>query len=272
MSCRRPPLHTCGAAFMEIADKAYTNAQHLNGPLDDRIFALESVAEAIFPPSRFAFDKIDELVHVAEILPGKFDEAINNFPTIDRMGKCPGKEIVMDMNSNERSNESTVVHEESAQKTESQSLDRNEIKDVARAREGYTYKDALEKQAKVTKGTYKDALEKGTKKEENRQWGKDTRDFGGGKEENWEGRKKKRTEKKKDRAKVEKQRKEATREAKKGRKKNDMRKQEESADKETEKSSDDKGDQILEPESSWLMKLGKYGKQSSFSRSASFKW
>ncbi|KAJ9169354.1 hypothetical protein P3X46_017558 [Hevea brasiliensis] len=186
MSCRRPPLHTCGAAFMEIADKAYTNAQHLNGPLgsvtkkiarlaspacplvyalqyylliifsflDDRIFALESVAEAIFPPSRFAFDKIDELVHVAEILPGKFDEAINNFPTVihqiplvdwvlllaisclnffvsrlTEWGNAQEKEIVMDMNSNERSNESAVVHEESAQKTESQSLDRNEIKD-----------------------------------------------------------------------------------------------------------------------------------------------
>ncbi|KAG8640006.1 uncharacterized protein LOC110629015 [Manihot esculenta] len=296
MGYRRPPLHTCGAAFMEIADKAYTNALHLNGPLgsvtknlarlaspacplvyaleyqilimfsffDDRIFALESQVEAIFPPSRYAFDKIDEFVRAAEILPGKFDAAVNNFPTvihqvsfldwallhaisclnffISRLTEWENtieKEIMMDMNSSERSNEPEVLQESASQKTETQNLDHVETKEVAGRREGFTYKDALEKEVKVTKATYKDALEKGTKKEEN-----------------GEGRSKTRAEKNSSEGRT------MTKE--KIEKKKKVRTEEESEDME--------GDEILETESSWLMKLGRYGKQSSFSCSASFKW
>lgn len=174
---------------MEIADKAYTNAQHLNGPLgsvtknlarlaspacplvyaleyqilimfsffDDRIFALESQVEAIFPPSRYAFDKIDEFVRAAEILPGKFDAAVNNFPTvihqvsfldwallhaisclnffISRLTEWENtieKEIMMDMNSSERSNEPEVLQESASQKTETQNLDHVETKEGMR--------------------------------------------------------------------------------------------------------------------------------------------
>lgn len=110
---------------------------------------------------------------------------------------------------------------------------------MAGRREGFTYKDALEKEVKVTKATYKDALEKGTKKEEN-----------------GEGRRKTSAEKNSSEGRT------MTKE--KIEKKKKVRTEEESEDME--------GDEILETESSWLMKLGRYGKQSSFSCSASFKW
>ncbi|KDP26779.1 hypothetical protein JCGZ_17937 [Jatropha curcas] len=208
MSCRRPPLHTCAISLMEIADKAYSKAQNLNGAsnsitkmiarlallaspyvyaleyqllvifsfLDNWIFAFESAVEAIFPPSKYAFNKIDDLVKVAEILPGKVDEAVDKFPMMIhqfpfldltlirvisclnffisilrewRSGNAKEKEIPVDINCNE----SETVQEEAFQGIESENLDDGipEIKqDLGSAQNAggiicQTYKDALKK-------------------------------------------------------------------------------------------------------------------------------
>ncbi|CAK7327388.1 unnamed protein product [Dovyalis caffra] len=117
MNARRRPLHTCGVSFLEIARKAYTEAQEFNGPLglvtkkiirlasfasvlvyvlryeylflailsfvdDHVILTLERKAEASFPPSKYVFNKVDKLVQIVETLPAKFDIAVNKFPII----------------------------------------------------------------------------------------------------------------------------------------------------------------------------------------------
>ncbi|KAM7487160.1 hypothetical protein LguiB_024644 [Lonicera macranthoides] len=116
---RRGPLHTCGISMIEILGKASTKTKNFNGPIgsmmkrvfilvttllpfiyalqdqwlailsfaDDRILAVVSTVETLFPPSTRLFNKIDKLVHVAESLPGKFDDAMNKFPVI--MHKVP---------------------------------------------------------------------------------------------------------------------------------------------------------------------------------------
>ncbi|KAA8533285.1 hypothetical protein F0562_033182 [Nyssa sinensis] len=110
--CR--PLHTCGVSILMIAHRAYTIAHELNGPVgsmtkkiatiaapacpiisamrcqwlailsfvDDQILAVENMVETLFPPSSHLFNKIDEIVHTAETLPGKVDDAVNKFPMI----------------------------------------------------------------------------------------------------------------------------------------------------------------------------------------------
>uniref|UniRef100_A0A5B7BT39 Uncharacterized protein n=1 Tax=Davidia involucrata TaxID=16924 RepID=A0A5B7BT39_DAVIN len=111
---RSRPLHTCGLSILVIVHRAYTIAQELNGPVgsmakriatftasaspiiyamqyqwlavlsfvDDHILAVENMVETLFPPSAHLFNKIDELVHTAETLPGKVDDAVNKFPMI----------------------------------------------------------------------------------------------------------------------------------------------------------------------------------------------
>lgn len=111
---RRGPLHTCGISTIEILGKASTKTKDFNGPIgsmmkrvfilvttllpfiyalqdqwlailscaDDRILAVVSAVETLFPPSTRLFNKIDKLVQVAESLPGKFDDAMNKFPVI----------------------------------------------------------------------------------------------------------------------------------------------------------------------------------------------
>uniref|UniRef100_A0A5B6YV77 Uncharacterized protein n=1 Tax=Davidia involucrata TaxID=16924 RepID=A0A5B6YV77_DAVIN len=111
---RSRPLHTCGVSILVIVHRVYTIAQELNGPVgsmakriatftasaspiiyamqyqwlavlsfvDDHILAVENMVETLFPPSAHLFNKIDELVHTAETLPGKVDDAVNKFPMI----------------------------------------------------------------------------------------------------------------------------------------------------------------------------------------------
>ncbi|KAF8378112.1 hypothetical protein HHK36_029449 [Tetracentron sinense] len=43
---------------------------------------MENMVETIFPPSAYVFNKIDMLVHISEILPGKFDNVVDEFPMI----------------------------------------------------------------------------------------------------------------------------------------------------------------------------------------------
>ncbi|KAF9673677.1 hypothetical protein SADUNF_Sadunf10G0049100 [Salix dunnii] len=232
MSARRRPLHTCGVSFMEIARKVYTETQEFNGPLglltkkvirlapfasllvyvlqyeylflailsfvdDHIILALERKVEAIFPPSKYVFNKVDELVQIVETLPAKIDFAVGKLPIIfhqipflDWALSCAisrlnfwlsilthwgsrtthEKEIVVDINCNDSSIEQTNVQEADNNIVEFQ----NETKGCfspmsptsgseteANSPNGKrcTYKDALEK---VVKSTYKDALEKGT--------------------------------------------------------------------------------------------------------------
>ncbi|KAJ6719280.1 TRANSMEMBRANE PROTEIN [Salix purpurea] len=231
MSARRRPLHTCGVSFMGIARKAYTETQEFNGPLglltkkmirlapfasllvyvlqyeyiflailsfvdDHIILALERKVEAIFPPSKYAFNEVDKLVQIVETLPAKIDFAVGKLPVIfhqipflDWAHSCAiswlnfwlsilthwgsrtthEKEIVVDINCNDSSDEQTNVQADknivefqdetkgcfspmsatSGSETEASSPNGKRC----------TYKDALEK---VVKSTYKDALEKGT--------------------------------------------------------------------------------------------------------------
>ncbi|CAL5418766.1 unnamed protein product [Camellia sinensis] len=111
---RRKPLHTCGVLLSTLACKAYTKAQDIKGPIgsmtkkiitmatptipfvhalqyqwlavlsfaDDHILVIEHIIETLFPPSTRLFDKIDKLVHSAEALPAKFDNAVIKFPSI----------------------------------------------------------------------------------------------------------------------------------------------------------------------------------------------
>ncbi|KAJ6431330.1 hypothetical protein OIU84_018754 [Salix udensis] len=173
MSARRRPLHTCGVSFMEIARKAYTETQEFNGPLglltkkmirlapfvsllvyvlqyesiflailsfvdDHIILALERKVEAIFPPSKYAFNEVDKLVQIVETLPAKIDFAVGKLPVIfhqipflDWAHSCAiswlnfwlsilthwgsrtthEKEIVVDINCNDSSDVQTNVQE-----------------------------------------------------------------------------------------------------------------------------------------------------------------
>ncbi|KAK3223604.1 hypothetical protein Dsin_010629 [Dipteronia sinensis] len=111
---RRPPLHTCGVAFLMIAHSTYKGSQDFNGPIgsitknlarfeklvcpiicallyqwlkmlsfsDRCILAIENTVESIFPQSSYVFNKIDELVQLTETVPGKFDDAVNKFMMI----------------------------------------------------------------------------------------------------------------------------------------------------------------------------------------------
>ncbi|KAL5055441.1 hypothetical protein RYX36_036123 [Vicia faba] len=115
MSSRQRPLHACGVSILTIGDIAVAKTQNINGPLgstfrkmakldkfitpliytiqyqwliilafiDDRILAAENITEKLFPPSRYVFDKIDEIVLMILCLPDKFDGALNkNVPEI----------------------------------------------------------------------------------------------------------------------------------------------------------------------------------------------
>lgn len=147
---RRPPLHTCAASFLAIIHTACGKAQENNGALgilakgiskpmsialplvyaiqyqwleilhftDDWMLEFEKLAETIFPPLTILFDKIDMIVSTVEIIPEKFDDALNNRPPVslhrasflewafmriiwglDLNRKEEEKEIMMDMNS-----------------------------------------------------------------------------------------------------------------------------------------------------------------------------
>ncbi|XP_050208494.1 uncharacterized protein LOC126657767 [Mercurialis annua] len=224
MSSRRPPFYTCGLSFMVIADHACSNVQQFNGPLgfvtkkiakivlfaspfvyalesqlllvfsllDNWIFAFERAVEAIFPSSGYAFDKIDQLVGIAEILPGKYDEVVSKFPEIIHQipfldyvlsraisflsffvsalskwgsGNIKEKEIEMDMICNDRDINEKFVRkgfesEKDGIKEEDGSLTSTSPRGENETTTTCSYKDALEKAVKVT---YKDILEKGSK-------------------------------------------------------------------------------------------------------------
>lgn len=49
---------------------------------DDSILAIEDKVEKLFPPSTHVFNKVDELLHIAETLPGRFDDATSKLPLI----------------------------------------------------------------------------------------------------------------------------------------------------------------------------------------------
>jgi hypothetical protein len=232
MSARPRPLHTCGVSFMEIARKTYTETQEFNGPLglvtkkiirlapfasllvyvlqyeylflailsfvdDHIILALERKVEAIFPPSKYVFNKVDKLVQIVETLPAKFDFAASKLPIIFHQipildwalscaiswlnfwlsilthwgsGTTHEKEIMVDINCNDSSIEQTKVQEADNNMVEFQNETKgcfspmsatsgSETEASSPNAKRCTYKDALEK---VVKSTYKDALEKGT--------------------------------------------------------------------------------------------------------------
>ncbi|KAJ6898416.1 hypothetical protein NC652_025049 [Populus alba x Populus x berolinensis] len=146
------------------------------------ILTLERKVEAIFPPSKYVFNKVDKLVQIVETLPARFDFAVNKLPIIFHQipfldwalscaiswlnfwlsilthwgsGTTHEKEIVVDINCNDSSIEQTNVQEADNNIVEFQ----NETKASSPNGKRCTYKDALEK---VVKSTYKDALEKGT--------------------------------------------------------------------------------------------------------------
>lgn len=108
MSSRQRPLHACGVSIFAIGDITIRKTQHINGPIgstlrniakfvtpliyviqyqwltilsfiDDRILSLENIAEKLFPPSSYAFDKLDEIVLMILSLPDKFDGALNKY-------------------------------------------------------------------------------------------------------------------------------------------------------------------------------------------------
>ena len=133
--------------------------------VDDGILAIEDKAETVFPPSTHVFNKVDQLLHIAETLPGRFDGAAGKLPLIfhrvpllewllayvvswlnfflsvlvdvgsDDDDAAREKEIIVDKNCNEQT--------ESSGKSE----------------------DTMESPAEGLKCSYKEALEKGTKDE-----------------------------------------------------------------------------------------------------------
>ena len=133
--------------------------------VDDSILAIEDKAEKVFPPSTHVFNKVDQLLHIAETLPGRFDVAAGKLPLIihrvpllewvlayvvywlnfflsvlvdvgsDDDDAAREKEIIVDKNCNEQT--------ESSGKSE----------------------DTMESPAEGLKCSYKEALEKGTKDE-----------------------------------------------------------------------------------------------------------
>ncbi|KAJ6898415.1 hypothetical protein NC652_025049 [Populus alba x Populus x berolinensis] len=220
MSARRRPLHTCGVSFMEIARKAYTETQEFNGPLglvtkkiirlapfasllvyvlqyeylflailsfvdDHMILTLERKVEAIFPPSKYVFNKVDKLVQIVETLPARFDFAVNKLPIIFHQipfldwalscaiswlnfwlsilthwgsGTTHEKEIVVDINCNDSSIEQTNVQEADNNIVEFQ----NETKGCFSPMSATSGSETEASSPNVVKSTYKDALEKGT--------------------------------------------------------------------------------------------------------------
>uniref|UniRef100_A0A803PHD7 Uncharacterized protein n=1 Tax=Cannabis sativa TaxID=3483 RepID=A0A803PHD7_CANSA len=114
MSCRRPPLHTCGVSILTVAHRTIEVVQDADEPLgsitkrvvkissfaipylytlqyqwlvflsfiDDFILAAENMVERIFPPSKHVFNKIDDIVQVIETFPMKYDNVVTTFSTI----------------------------------------------------------------------------------------------------------------------------------------------------------------------------------------------
>jgi hypothetical protein len=111
MNSRQRPLHACGVSILAIGDIVIGKTQNINGPLgstlrnmanfakfitpliyaiqyqwlatlafiDDRILAAEHFTEKLFPPSTYAFNKIDEVVLMIVSLPDKLDGALSKY-------------------------------------------------------------------------------------------------------------------------------------------------------------------------------------------------
>ncbi|KAL0558161.1 hypothetical protein IC582_006727 [Cucumis melo] len=117
MSSRRRPLQTCGVSFLAVAHSTCSRAQNLDGRLgsitrkmvwiaklmnplifllkyqsllalsfiDDRLLAIANILEKIFPPFKLIFDKIDDLLHLIETFPSKFDDAVDEIPCFNQV-------------------------------------------------------------------------------------------------------------------------------------------------------------------------------------------
>ncbi|CAK9312437.1 unnamed protein product [Citrullus colocynthis] len=117
MSSRRRPLQICGVSFLAVAHSTCTRAQNLDGRLgsitrkmvwiaklmkplifvlkyqcllvvsfvDDRLLATANILEKIFPPSKLVFDKIDDLLHLIETFPSKFDDVVDKIPCFNQV-------------------------------------------------------------------------------------------------------------------------------------------------------------------------------------------
>lgn len=117
MSSRRRPLQTCGVSFLAVAHSTCSRAQNLDGRLgsitrkmvwiaklmkplifvlkyqcllvvsfvDDRLLATANILEKIFPPSKLVFDKIDDLLHLIETFPSKFDDVVDKIPCFNQV-------------------------------------------------------------------------------------------------------------------------------------------------------------------------------------------
>ncbi|KAK9277414.1 hypothetical protein L1049_006957 [Liquidambar formosana] len=240
---RRRPLHTCAVSVSAIAHKASTKAQDFKDPIgsmtnriatlatsispflyamqfqwlavlsfaDDHILALENMVESVFPPSTHLFDRIDELLLIAETLPGKFDNAVDKFPMIIRQvplldwalvhviawlniflsrltywgsDSTREKEITVDTGCIECYNESTPddkAHHPMEPQVDIQSENMEKFPPVSETKTG---------DAGDVKCTYKEMLEKGTKEnleKNDDNLKKEKQKFDVGKEETGEG-------------------------------------------------------------------------------------
>lgn len=176
MSSRQRPLHACGVSILTIGDIAIGKTQNINGPIgstfrnignlakfitpliytiqyqwltilafiDDRILAAENFTEKLFPPSRYVFDKIDEVVLTILSLPDKFDGAVNkNVPEI--IHQVPYLERTLKiLNSKMNSLVSTLRRESSCVDEKTIGVDTNICSDNSRGMESGATEEYLD--------------------------------------------------------------------------------------------------------------------------------
>ncbi|CAK8578384.1 unnamed protein product [Lathyrus sativus] len=175
MSSRQRPLHACGVSILTIGDIAIGKTQSINGPLgstfrnmaklakfitpliftiqyqwltilafiDDRILAAENITQKLFPPSRYVFDKIDEIVLMILSLPDKFDGALNkNVPEI--IHKVPYLEWLLKISSSKMNSlVSTLRRENSCADEKTIGVDVNFCNNNSREMESGTNEEYL---------------------------------------------------------------------------------------------------------------------------------
>ncbi|KAF5726678.1 hypothetical protein HS088_TW22G00359 [Tripterygium wilfordii] len=163
--------------------------------VDDRILAVESIVETVFPPSKYVFNKIDQYVEIVEILPGKFDDATNKaymvihqFPLLDwallrviswlnfwisvlTETTTKDKEIMVDKSCNV---ESATVEAEADQEYTTTLVAIEDMEEFPPIAESPQPEEAERVDVTVMKSTYKEALEMGTTENKEKEDQKET--------------------------------------------------------------------------------------------------
>lgn len=230
MSSRRRPLHTFGVSILIIAHRACEVAQDLGEPLgsiakrvvkiasfaipflyalqyqwlvllsfidDFIILAAENMVERFFPPSEHVFNKIDDIVQVAETLPAKFDYAVKTFPTIIHQvpfldwllvhiismlkllittlthwgyQNTREKEIMVDINCENRDEEFVSISEDEHQTKSHVHVDnedniKGDFPPISETQQGETEIASINVKSDGIKTSYKEILEKGTRED-----------------------------------------------------------------------------------------------------------